>query len=120
MMFSKKSFGGTTEILASDDYQAIPVTLSGTSVVKAGSPIKITNDVGAAILAGTGASGILLNDVDPSVDPNGALLVDGIVDWAKCKSHSGATATAAAMAAILPKITFRENIGVYVEPTDTE
>lgn len=113
MMFSKRSFGGTVEILASNDYQAIPVSLSGTEIVKAGTPIKVTDDVGAAVLAGTGANGILLNDVDPSVDPNGALLVDGIVDWTKCKSHSGATATGTAMSAILPNIIFRENIGVY-------
>lgn len=118
MMFSKKSFGGTTEILASNDYQAIPVSLSGTTVVKAGTPIKVINDVGAAVLAGTGANGILLNDVDPSVDPNGALLVDGIVDWTKCKANSGATATGTAMSAVLPNIIFRENIGVYVESSE--
>jgi hypothetical protein len=67
-------------------------------------------DAGAAAAAGTGAVGILLYDVDPTENPNCALVVSGIVDWTKCKSNSGATASASDMKAILPGITFRENI----------
>lgn len=116
MKFSKTSIGATVEILASKDFQAIPVTVTGTSVVKAGMPLKLSDptkngDV-TAVAAGTGANGILLYDVDPTVNPNAAMVVSGIVDWAKCKTHSGATATAATMKGILPAITFRENIGV--------
>lgn len=117
MRFKKTTVGGTIEILASKDFQAIPAKIAGTSVVKAGMPI---TDAGAAIAAGTGAVGILLYDVDPSENPNCALVVSGIVDWAKCKEHSGATATAAAMKAILPAITFRENIGVNADDTEDE
>lgn len=114
MRFEKKSAGGTVEILASKDFQAIPAKITGTDVVKAGMPITAA---GAPIAAGTGAIGILLYDVNPKENPNCALVVAGIVDWAKCKSHSGATATAAAMKGILPAITFRENIGVNEDST---
>lgn len=114
MRFEKKSAGGTVEILASKDFQAIPAKITGTDVVKAGMPITAA---GAPIAAGTGAVGILLYDVNPKENPNCALVVAGIVDWAKCKSHSGATATAATMKGILPAITFRENIGVNEDST---
>lgn len=109
MKIKQTTVGGTVEILASNDYQAIPFTVSGIAVVKAGMPMKLD---GTSVPAGTGADGILLYDVDPVVNPNAALLVDGIVDWEKCQDHSGTTATATAMKAILPKITFRENTGV--------
>jgi len=112
MKFNSTDVGGTVEILASKDYQAIPIKITGSDVVKAGMPI--TAD-GAAIAAGTGAAGILLYDVDPSANPNAALVVSGIVDWTKCKKHSGATATADAMHEIIPAITFRENIGVNAD-----
>lgn len=115
MKFSKTDVGGTVEILASKDFQSIPAKIAGSSVVKAGMPITAA---GAAVAAGTGAVGILLYDVDPNVNPNCALVVAGIVDWAKCKTHSGATATAAAMKAILPAITFREDIGVPADDDD--
>lgn len=113
MKYSTSSVGGTVEILASSTFQSIPAKITGTEVVKAGMPITAA---GAAIKAGTGAVGILLYDVDPNVNPNCALVVSGIVDWKKCKANSGATATAAAMASILPAITFRENIEV-TKPT---
>ncbi len=109
MKFTKTSVGGTVEILAADDFWAIPAKISGSDAVKAGMPITAE---GAAAAAGTGAVGILLYDVDPNENPNCALVVTGIVDWTKCKEHSGATATADTMKTILPGITFRENIGV--------
>lgn len=117
MKFGKKSYDGTVEILATNDFQAIPAKISGNAQVKAGMPI---TEAGAAAPAGTGAVGILLYDVDPNANPNCALVVSGIVDWKKCMAHSGATATAAAMKAILPGITFRENIGVNIDSTDDE
>lgn len=112
MNFAKTTVGGTVEILASKDFQAIPAKIAGTDVVKAGMPI---TDAGAAAADGTGAVGILLYDVNPDKNPNGALVVSGIIDWAKAKEHSGATATAAVMKTILPGITFRENIGVNAD-----
>lgn len=115
MKMKSTSVGGTVEILASKDFQAIPAKIAGTAVVKAGMPVTLS---GAAVATGTGAAGILLYDVDPNEDPNCALVVSGIVDWTKCKANSGATATAATMAGILPAITFRENIGVTADDTD--
>ncbi len=109
MKFKKQTIGGTVEILASKDFQAIPAKITGESIVKAGMPI---TKAGAAAPDGTGAVGILLYDVDPTENPNCALVVIGIVDWKKCMEHSGATATAETMHGILPAITFRENIGV--------
>lgn len=109
MKFATTSYGGTVEILAADDFDAIPITVSGEDVVKAGMPMKYD---GTTVAAGTGANGILLYDVNPKENPNGALVVSGVVDWAKCKSNSGATATAATMKTALPDIEFRENIGV--------
>lgn len=107
MKFTTSNVGGTVEILATDKYQAIPIFVAGTDVVKAGMPL--TAD-GVSAADGSGAAGILLYDVNPAENPNGALVVAGVVDWAKCKSHSGATATAATMKSALPAIEFRENI----------
>ncbi len=115
MKFKTTNVSGTAEILASDDFQAIPVTITGSDIVKAGMPVK---EDGTAVPAGTGAAGILLYDVDPAENPNGALVVLGIVDWKKCQEHSGATATAAAMKSVLPGVTFRENIGVTAADTE--
>lgn len=109
MRFKTTDVGGTVEILASKDFQAIPAKISGEDIVKAGMPI---NADGSAAAAGTGAIGILLYDVNPRENPNCALVVHGIVDWTKCMEHSGATASADTMKGILPGITFRENIGV--------
>lgn len=97
------------EILATDVYQAIPVKVAGASEVKAGSPITAAGGVAEAA---ENAVGVLLYDVDPAKNPNGALVVDGVVDWAKCMSHSGTELTAADMKKALPAIEFRTNIGV--------
>lgn len=115
MKYTTESVGGTVVILASPDFQAIPAKLTGTTLVKAGMPINASGD---AVAAGTGAVGILLYDVDPTANPNCALVVDGILDWKKCMEHSGATATAATMKGILPNIVFRDNIGVNVVATE--
>lgn len=109
MNLKKTAVGTGVEILAADDFMAIPAAIAGSDVVKAGMPI---DAAGAAAPAGTGAVGILLYDVDPAVNPNCALVTHGYVDWTKCMAHSGATADADTMAGILPGIVFRTNIGV--------
>lgn len=110
MNFAKTEYGGTIEILASNDFQAIPAKLatpvSGT-VVKAGTPI--TAD--GAATTGAGAIGVLLYDVDTAKNPNGALVVQGIIDATKAQAHSGVTYVSALYSA-LPGIVFRTNIGV--------
>ena len=109
MKFSESSIAGTVEILASKDYQAIPVTVatpgSGT-VVKAGTPLNSSGES----TTGSGAVGILLYDVDTAVNPNGAAVVQGIIDSTKAQSHSGVTYVSALYTA-LPGIVFRTNIG---------
>ncbi len=108
MKFTTTHVSGV-EILAADDFMAIPIAITGSEVVKAGMPVTAA---GAAAPDGTGAVGILLYDVDPEVNPNGAAVTHGYIDWKKAQAHSGATADAETMAGILPAITFRTNIGV--------
>lgn len=118
------SVGGTVEILASKDFTAIPFTVTETSAVKAGQPMtlagkKATYTAGTSGAAGTtNANGILLYDVDPTENPNGALLVQGVIDGKKAAANSGAIIDAAALKAAVPSIVVRENIGVTAEDTD--
>lgn len=111
MKLAKVTAGDTVEILATDLFEAVPLAITETAAVKAGMPI--TQD-GKKAADGSGAIGILLYDVDPEANPNAAIVVEGIVDWGKCKAHSGATATAEEIAKVLPKITFREDGKTYV------
>ena len=110
MVMDITTVAGGVEILASKDFQAIPVKVatpaSGT-VVKAGTPL---TSAGASTTA-TGAVGILLYDVDTAENPNGALVVQGIIDATKAQAHSGVT-YAEGLAAALPGIVLRTNTGV--------
>lgn len=107
MVFDTTTIDGGVEILASKDYQAIPVKVAGSDVLKAGTPV---TDAGAST-TGADAVGILLYDVDPTRNPNGAAVVQGIIDATKAQAHSGVT-YADALKEALPAITFRANIGV--------
>ena len=110
MKFKNTSIAGTAEILAADDFDAIPIKVaapqSGT-VVKAGTPLTAAG----ASTTGSGAVGILLYDVDTAANPNGAAVVRGIIDSTKAQAHSGVTYVSALYSA-LPAVTFRTNIGV--------
>ena len=110
MKFSTTEIGGSVEILASKDYQSVPIKVAAPetgTIVKAGTPL--TSE--GASTTGSGAVGILLYDVDTAGNPNGAIVTSGIIDATKAQSHSGVTYVAALYAA-LPAITFRTNIGV--------
>lgn len=114
MKFAETSIAGGVEILASNDYQAVPIkvaTPSGegvtTTIVKAGTPLTA---VGAST-TGANAVGVLLYDVDTAENPNGAAVVQGIIDATKAQAHSGVT-YASALYTALPGIVFRTNIGV--------
>ena len=113
MNFSKTSYGGTVEILASALHNSIQIEvaapLSGT-VVKAGTPLTAAG----AATTGAGAVGILLYDVDVAKDPNGAAVVQGIIDATKAQAHSGVT-YASALYSALPGVVFRTNIGAQGE-----
>ena len=106
MNFAKTTYGGTIEILASNDYQAIPVKVAGTTVLKAGTPVTADGES----TTGAGAVGILLYDVDPNKNPNGSAVVQGIIDSTKAQEHSAVTYVSALYEA-LPGIVFRTNIG---------
>ena len=109
MNFAKTSYAGTVEILATDVFQAIPAKLATPgvgSVVKAGTPL---TDAGVST-TGSGAIGILLYDVDTAKNPNGAAVVQGIIDATKAQAHSGVSYVSALYEA-LPGVIFRTNIG---------
>lgn len=112
MKFETTAIGGGVEILASKDFQAIPAKIvvaagATSTVVKAGTPITAAG----ASTTGSGAVGVLLYDVDTAANPNGALVVQGIIDAQKAQAHSGVTYVSALYSA-LPGIVFRTNIGV--------
>lgn len=124
MKFKTTTVGGTIEILASDDFDAIPFKVTETDTVKAGTPMTLAGKKGT-FTAGTGgeagtttANGILLYDVDPAENPNAALVVRGIIDQKKAEKNSGVTYDAAALKAAVPGITLRDNIGVTAADTD--
>lgn len=110
MVMDVTTLNGTVEILASKDFQAIPIKVAAPqtgTVVKAGTPLTAAG----ASTTGANAVGILLYDVEPAVNPNAAAVVHGIIDATKAQAHSGVT-YASALYTALPGITFRTNIGV--------
>ena len=117
MNFAKTSYAGTVEILATDVFQAIPIKVaapgSGT-VVKAGTPLTADGES----TTGSGAVGVLLYDVEPAKNPNGAVVVQGIIDATKAQSHSGVSYVSALYSA-LPGVIFRTNIGSQGETGET-
>lgn len=114
MKFKTTEVGGTVEILAADDFDAIPFTVTETAAVKAGTPMTILGKKAAS----ASADGILLYDVDPAENPNAALVVRGIIDKKKAEEHSGATYDAAALKTAVPGIVLRDNIGVTAADTE--
>lgn len=108
MKYTKSSYGGTVEILATDVYTAIPIVVDDEELVKAGTPLTAAGVPVTATSFAT-AAGLLLYDVDPTENPNGALLVQGVVDSAKAASHSGVTLDTTFD---VPGIILRDNIGV--------
>ena len=106
MKFTKNSVGGTIEILAADDFVAIPICV--TEAVPAGMPMTTAGKKVATTSYAT-AVGMLLYDVDPTENPNGALLVQGVVDKKKVEDHASITLDDTFA---VPGIILRDNIGV--------
>ena len=110
-------------ILAADTYVAIPFTVTESTVVKAGYPMaktgkKAVATTGSADTAATDAIGILLHTVDPSINPNGALLIQGVVDMEKAKASSGygyAEDDLKALHKAVPAVFFRDDVGAKGE-----
>lgn len=109
MKYTETTYNGTVEFLAADDFVAIPGCVTESVLVKAGTPLTAA---GKGASTGTNAIGIVLYDTDPAVNPNCALLVQGVIDLTKMNTHSGLELTAAQIAAVLPGIICRTNIGV--------
>lgn len=114
MKMTGTSVGGTVEILAAKDFTAVPFTVTETDVVKAGQPMTLDGKKATS----ANADGILLYDVNPSENPNAALVVQGVIDGKKAAENSGATIDAAALKAAVPGIVVRENIGTTADDTE--
>lgn len=118
MKFTQNTVNGINDtILASNDYTAIPFTVTETAAVKAGYPMTLAGK--KAVAAGeTGsktinANGILLYDVDPAENPNASLLIRGVIDTKKAAASSGFTYDSDAITALktaIPGIFCRDNI----------
>lgn len=108
MMVNTKISTGV-EILAADDFIGIPIKVSGSGVMKAGTPLTAA---GAKAADGTNAAGILLYDVNTDVNPNGTIVVQGVIDQRKAEAHAGVTYSASALKTAVPGIVLRNNIGV--------
>lgn len=96
------------EILAADTFVAIPILVDETGLVKAGTPMTKAGKKITATSYAT-AAGMLLYDVDPTANPNGALLVQGVVDKAKVEASAGITLDDTFA---VPGIVIRDNTGV--------
>ena len=105
MKFTKTSVGGTVEILAADDFVAIPICVTEAAAVM---PMTTAGKKVATTSYAT-AVGMLLYDVDPTENPNGALLVQGVVDKKKVEDHASITLDDTFA---VPGIILRDNIGV--------
>lgn len=120
MKFTRNTVNGINDtILASNDYTAIPFTVTETAAVKAGYPMTLagakataSGDTGAKTI---NADGILLYDVDPNENPNASLLIRGVIDTKKAAASSGFTFDVYAIKALktaVPGIFCRDNISV--------
>lgn len=113
MKFTSTTVGNTVEILASKDFQAIPVDFTeqaetaDVTVLAAGLPLQDAD----------GNPGILLYDVDVEANPNGALVVKGIIDAKKAAAHVKDVMDEDIdyTEVDIPGIVFRYNIGVTAE-----
>ena len=97
MKFTRNTVNGINDtILASNDYTAIPFTVTEAAAVKAGYPM---TKAGKKATSAT-ADGILLYDVDPAENPNASLLIRGVIDTKKAAASSGFTYDSDAIAAL--------------------
>lgn len=102
--------GSQVNILAAENPTAVPFTVTEDAEVKAGYPMTLDGKKATSATA----NGVLLYDVDPTENPNGALVVAGVIDAVKAASNSGFTYDADAITALkaaVPGVVFRTNIG---------
>lgn len=109
MQMSNLGGTGRIEILASKDFNSVPCTIAGTDIVKAGTPI---TSAGAVATTESEAVGLLMYDVDPTVNPNGALVVQGVINAKIARQYSGRPLVKATIEGALPGLYLRENAPV--------
>ena len=109
MKFAHETYDGNVELLAANVYTGIPVKVAGPGIVLAGTPLTIA---GAKAEDGTGAAGILLYDVAADANPNGPIVVAGVINQKVAEAHAGVTYSAEALKAAVPGIVLRNNVGV--------
>lgn len=109
MKFATTHVSGTVEILAADDFVGIPIKVTESGVVKAGTPL---TNAGAKTADGTGAAGILLYDVDTEANPNGTIVVQGVINQKKAEANAEVSYNATALKTAVPGIVLRNNVGV--------
>ena len=119
MKFTRNTVNGINDtILASNDYTAIPFTVTEAAAVKAGYPMTLAGKKAAVTGESAktiNADGILLYDVDPAENPNASLLIRGVIDTKKAAASSSFTFDADAIKALktaVPGIFCRDNISV--------
>lgn len=88
MLVKNTAIAADAEILNRKEFEAIAMTIDHTAVVKAGTPIKADGKPVTAT-PWTGAIGILLNDVDPAVNPQGTILKKAYIHKGRAAAHSG-------------------------------
>lgn len=106
MQMSSNGGSGRCEFLASKDFNSIPCTVSGDGTIKAGSPI---TSAGALATTESQAVGLLMYDVTPAINPNGALLVQGVVNAVIARQYSGRPLVKATIEGAVPGLYLREN-----------
>lgn len=108
MKYTETKISTGVTILASPKFMALPMAITGTEAVKAGTPISNT---GAAVTSGfTNVVGLLLYDVDPKENPNGAVVTNAYINATVAEKHSGVTLTG--ISDSVPGIVLRYNVGV--------
>lgn len=91
MPFTTKTYGDV-EILNRKNFEAIPMTIDASALVKAGTPINASG-VPVTATPWTGAYGILLYDVDPKVNPQGTIVKKGFLNKGRIQAHLGSAIT---------------------------
>lgn len=94
MKFTETNIAADVEILAADDFVAIP--FNATADLKAGAVAEVD-----------GRKGVVLYDVEK--DGNAALVVAGVIDGKKAKAHSGVDLSTESLP---DSIVVRNNTGV--------
>lgn len=106
MLMSNLGGTGRCEFLASKDFNSVPCTVAGSDIVKAGSPM---TSAGAVATTESQTVGLLMYDVDPSKNPNGALLVQGVVNAVMARQISGRPLVKSTIESACPGLYLREN-----------